>query len=617
MKTGMFVILFFSLSLAAQAKTGMATPSKKLPKTVKLLVIKEEPALSPIEVKAITVPHPRKIQVQAFEKVKKPNNIKTSALARVLAVHLRAPQVLPAPYLYQAYPDPKMSIDQDSELQVEPFSQDERDFLVALIMLDFQKNEKLAAGLLAELLKSKENKVRFNALYRFAYVMLSLGFYLEFKEQMSKLATEGSQDWQKKALLALAKEIQVDDLDIISFMIKKSENLEFNRMDQFALNKGKYYFALGDLSRAFSAADQIEEGAELYPDALVFKSMILYRSSQVKEAIQLQEKALALLEKNKPQSEIKSISALTLARYYFQQGQWKAAFNNYLKVHKSHPEWPQAMIEQAWAQILFHDYEGAAGNMFTLHTDFFKSRFAPESYVVRTVGYLNLCQYGDGAKVLFELQKKYTLVQKIMSEFKEQKKEALFFYETVKSAFKNSDEQVVRGLPKSMVFELARQPEFMTYQSRINQVESEMQKIEVLISDLNRFKHALAARAEMALKNLRPLSLTRLQNEKAKDKTLAEKVLQQKLEKMNRLLAKTLEQAEVLKYELYSGAGEHLRQQMAGGAVNPKEREELKVADGKSMKWDFRGEVWEDELGHFRSSLKNVCADHSKKQEVL
>ena len=58
------------------------------------------------------------------------------------------------------------------------------------------------------------------------------------------------------------------------------------------------------------------------------------------------------------------------------------------------------MVESAWTQILGEDYEGAAGNMFSLHTDFFKNAFSPESYVVRTVGYLNLCQYGDGAQVL-------------------------------------------------------------------------------------------------------------------------------------------------------------------------------------------------------------------------
>ncbi|MNY56620.1 hypothetical protein D3C86_1927220 [compost metagenome] len=74
---------------------------------------------------------------------------------------------------------------------------------------------------------------------------------------------------------------------------------------------------------------------------------------------------------------------------------------------------------------------------------------------------------------------------------------------------------------------------------------------------------------------------------------------------------RVLDQNEVLKYELYSGAGEHIRYQMAGGEINEKERPELKVEQEKSLNWKFKGEIWEDEVGHYRSSLKNVCPQES------
>jgi hypothetical protein len=48
---------------------------------------------------------------------------------------------------------------------------------------------------------------------------------------------------------------------------------------------------------------------------------------------------------------------------------------------------------------------------------------------------------------------------------------------------------------------------------------------------------------------------------------------------------------------------------MAGGetpARNPAEA--LTPEEKKSYRWKFRGEVWEDEVGHYRSSLTNVCA---------
>jgi hypothetical protein len=31
----------------------------------------------------------------------------------------------------------------------------------------------------------------------------------------------------------------------------------------------------------------------------------------------------------------------------------------------------------------------------------------------------------------------------------------------------------------------------------------------------------------------------------------------------------------------------------------------------KALNWKFKGEIWEDEVGHYRSSLKNVCPQES------
>ena len=56
-----------------------------------------------------------------------------------------------------------------------------------------------------------------------------------------------------------------------------------------------------------------------------------------------------------------------------------------------------------------------------------------------------------------------------------------------------------------------------------------------------------------------------------------------------------------------------MRYQLAGGDVQDKEHAELKAEQGKDLNWDFRGEIWEDEIGHYRSSLKNVCAPEDNK----
>jgi hypothetical protein len=47
---------------------------------------------------------------------------------------------------------------------------------------------------------------------------------------------------------------------------------------------------------------------------------------------------------------------------------------------------------------------------------------------------------------------------------------------------------------------------------------------------------------------------------------------------------------------------------MAGGKIDDRNPTALTPEEKNSYKWKFRGEVWEDEIGHYRSSLKNVCA---------
>ena len=78
-----------------------------------------------------------------------------------------------------------------------------------------------------------------------------------------------------------------------------------------------------------------------------------------------------------------------------------------MKVPKDHPLWVQALIEQGWTQLALDDFAGAIGNMYSLHSPYFKVLFQPESFVVRTVGYLNICQYGDAYRTLSKLEADY------------------------------------------------------------------------------------------------------------------------------------------------------------------------------------------------------------------
>ncbi|WP_374001601.1 tetratricopeptide repeat protein [Bdellovibrio bacteriovorus] len=546
--------------------------------------------------------------------------------------------------------DPLVQLTKLEDLQPNDYK-----LLQALIFLEIQKNYELAMGLFSELIEDPKHRIE--ALYHYAMTAKGLGLNSEFRQYMIQVAQETkAKEWQQKATEALVQHINVletTDIALIDPLVIKYE-MDITKNDDYQIARAKYYSDKGQLGMMEDALIFIGEKSPRYPEALLLNALFNYRQGKVEEATIYLDKLMAATDQDKT-SQLRSVGALTLARMQFQKSQYKEAFQSYLKVDKSNPLWLQAMVESAWTQILGEDYEGAAGNMFSLHTDFFKNAFSPESYVVRTVGYLNLCQYGDGVQVLNEMKKKYSPWKKKLEDYKVSHKDSSAYYETVKSWIKNSDLKEVDGLPRSFIVELARHPAYMSVQKQINAYEDEIVKFNRIAltlvkkereliakqneankeladakkglkgqspseSDVARIQKAeqkllsyriqyhIAKKARTSIKNLRATGLARIDKEKTVLRAQASQALHSRFGEMLAGLDKVLDQNDVLQYELYSGAGEHIRYQMAGGEINEKDRPELKVQKEKSLNWKFKGEIWEDEVGHYRSSLKNVCA---------
>lgn len=553
----------------------------------------------------------------------------------------------------------------------------EMKLLQALIFLESKKDYAMALALFAELIDDKD--VGVEATFNLGLTSNKLGLYSEYKYRLLQILNDESipknSIWKAKAAQSLAQNAEPGDKELVAILDPMIESLKIeltstdengkaSQIDQYNINRAKHYLEKSNLTKAFAGVDEVLLDSPLYIDAMFLKSLILYKGNQIQEAVMTQQTVLKALEEKKENTrpDFRAIVALTLARLQFQAGQYKEAFDTYLKVEKTSPEWLQAMTEQAWTQILSEDYEGAAGNMFSLHTDFFKKAFNPESYVVRTVGYLNLCQYGDGAKVIYDFKKKYSPVLKQMQTFKTDHKDSMDYYDTIKTWAKNPDLLTVNGLPREFIFALTQHPSFTEEQKMINSIEDQVGRMNKITLNLIRSeKNALAAqndakkqliaikkdfdgttdaprkaklresfsyqekrlmnakieyyiaqKARNSIKELRQAGLGRLDEEKKIFLKNAGTAIAKRYDQMLGKLSESLDQSEILQYELYSGAGEHLRYQMAGGDINEKQRAELKVEDGKSLNWEFKGELWADEIGHYRSSLKNVCPPEEK-----
>jgi tetratricopeptide (TPR) repeat protein len=630
-------------------------PEKNIVANIKPLSIAEA---GPVKLKPVVTKASPPVLSFAFDvnKIDSANGAKAVTTAKAI-------QNIPELKIMKDVPEPLLDTAIEAKPEMQPLAEmkpNDYKMIQALIFLEYQKNYELALGLFAELLE--DPSYRTEAWYNYGLTAKGLGLNSEFRQALIQVATDSkSKEWQEKAVTKLIENIKILKISDVKYIdpLVTQYDIDTTTNETYQMYRAKYYLEIGQLGQVEDALIFINDKSPNFPEANFISALSLYRQGKVDEAIGSLNRLLETTDSDK-KGLIRNVAALTVGRMYFQKGNYKDSFQSYLKVDKSNPLWLQAMTEQAWTQIMAEDYEGAAGNMFSLHSDFFKNAFAPESYTVRTVGYLNLCQYGDGIQVLNEMKKKYgPLKAKLQAYQGANDTHVVNYYETIKAWMKNTDRKDVDGLPRSFIVEMARHPSFTVPQTEINTYEDEIARFnKVTLSLLSREKSVLkkaneagrdiseirkklidnkkdsslreklalaekrqmsfkiqqfiAQKARTSIKKLREMGVARMEKEKGELREQAGLALKNRMTNLAGGLYRVLEQNEVLAYELYSGAGEHIRYQMAGGNITEKERPELKVEQGKSLNFKFQGEIWEDEVGHYRSSLKNVCPQDDK-----
>ena len=546
-------------------------------------------------------------------------------------------------------PDAKIQADVINVVKLIDISADEYKLIQALLLYEYQKKLDSAMSLFIDLMNS--DKFKHQAMYHYAEIAFELGLPNEFKSKMMQLSQVNSPFFKKIATESLVKNavaIAPNDIEKID-PLTVEYSTSFNSADYYLLRRAQYYGQKGDLNRAENSIKQIHPNSKINNSAQLLLSNLYYRQGQLNPALKVleaQQDNVASLPKT---DKIRNLTYLNLARMYFQKGQYKNSYAQYLKVDKSSSFWLQASQEQALTQILFGDYVGAAGNMFSLHTDYFKKAYAPDSYIVRAIGYLNLCQFGDAVSVVSDLHRRYSKQYEQILSFKNTQHANADYYNLVKELFNGQQSGDVKNLPRAFVIELARQPGFISVQKQINATEEEItgfnqvigglgtkatklrankEQTTKLLADLKTNKQnpllaeqyerqilafeseiAVLAKGREKIERMRNLAQDRMNTEKVKLKVVASEILQKQFKTQLNMLTEVMEQKDVLAYDIYSGAGEHLRYQMAGGDTAERApADALTPEEKKSYRWKFKGEVWEDEVGHYRSSLTNVCA---------
>lgn len=552
---------------------------------------------------------------------------------------------------------------------------DEFRFLGGLLL--FQKGEEcsVAVGLFHKF--SKAPGVNGQANYYLAMCAKQLGLEGDFLERARRTVDAGSGRYATKILKELDGDLPEDFIVPFGTALFKhlgsAGNLKMDIKDPLIAGNARYWLAeygarTGKFKTVLVNAALVSPQHPKRRQAEFLIALAEYQGGNKAKALRLEEELVSQAEAKPGERELLATAALNLARMQFQEERFKPSTLNFLKVYKDHPLWLQSLTEMGWAQLRGGDFEGAIGNMYSIQSPYFKAVYKPESYVIRTIGYLNLCQYGDAYRTLSRLEKQYRPWLEKMDSYS---RTAGSRSAAVRRFIRDGAlaEQEIEGLPSPVLREMARHKDFLSQQKALNARLDERPRYAKLLDatdlGLKRARLAVTAsrlrladvkakilaiarnpaleptrlelRAQMErefdvlndrffdvdVMNEAKASIAAFQAESVQyaDERMAalrrgiEKALTARLERLRGDLRQILENNELLRYEVFAGSGENLRYQIGGGQRGKRVLASV-LPQSKSLRWDFDGEYWEDEVGHYRSSLRNNCAETASREQA-
>lgn len=552
------------------------------------------------------------------------------------------------------------------EVQLRPYNplpEETLKMVAALILFEKGGSCHMIMGLFSALAEAPRTKME--ATYHLGACADQLQMNQAAFDKLSSVVAAADKDFSANALSLLARDLppiyEKEFFKLLKGMKSLKGLTQEEAQDHISYRMAKGAYRSGDYKTSLDYADRVSASSEFKDDARVLSSMNSFALGDKASALKKLEDLKASFEARKVQdSNLKALVNVNLARMNFAQKKYSRALENYMQVPKDHPLWVTALIEQGWTQVATEDYSGAIGNMYSLHSPYFKAVYQPESFVVRTIGYLNICQYGDAYKSLSWLEKDYREWSQKLEGYMTSQNQPQQLYATVKNYIRGKSTDDVDGVPHQVWREMARRKDFLNVQTALNDKFDESKRYEGVNEKIKNEKAGIRWRAEQAKKRFDQLKvqITQAKQSRAvgqveqltnslkleRDLTLGlrfqlailewsrqgylnyQKTSQAKLDqetaglslKAGQLLidraqairtemARVLENNEFLRYEVFAGSGENIRYQVTGGAVGNSNRVPAHIKPTKMLNWSFDGEYWADEIGSYRSSLRDVC----------
>jgi len=299
---------------------------------------------------------------------------------------------------------------------------------------------------------------------------------------------------------------------------------------------------------------------------------------------------------------VRQLATLNLARVFYERKEYRAAFDNYSRIPRDSDLWLETLLEGAWGFFMIQKHNNALGNLHTIHSPFFQSRFYPESYILSAITYLRLCRYENVKDSLKRFQDRYrTKFSDLNRLLKTYNQQYSGFYDVV-TRYRNTKTLKEFTAAVDIVDSVSRSESFKEGQAVVRGLDRE--------KSLLRSRRMDPATSEVLKKVYDDLRVA-----------TAERTGQQAFDQavqLFRYLQDLSNQTRLINLELLGGITDSIRTEYQGEPTGAD-----KTDWGEGMRplnlnqqleyWPFEGEYWEDELGAYVYNIDSKCAGSSNK----
>ena len=279
-----------------------------------------------------------------------------------------------------------------------------------------------------------------------------------------------------------------------------------------------------------------------------------------------------------------------IPRVDFAAREYEDANSMYLDLAKDSYVWPEILFEEAWNSFYLRDYNRTLGKLVTYNAPVLHYVFNPETQVLKSMTYMELCLFDDARNVVDDFYKKYHEdslgLKKFISRYGKNYK---YYYLMMKSKKrgKNPGNRLLNNfleylLKDAALFELL--DSFTAGRSEILKIKSSSDRHLKAIF-LKNLKDALLLQRDLIGAYVRK-TIVQFSND-----------LEKSFEGMSYIKLEILARK---KDKIYNTTREH----------GFRSRGDIKnlIRTDKQYFWSFNGEFWADELGDYVFSLKSECS---------